>query len=192
MKAPKNIAWYFLLLVVIAALYRIIPGRPFGFAPQWAMAVFAGAVIKDRKWAFIMPVLSMFVSDLIYQLLYMRGLSDMPGFYGGQWQNYLLFTLLVFVGMAVKKLNIIQVGAASVAAPTLYFLLSNFLVWASNGLTRGLNRPKTFDGLIACYADGLPFYRMSIIATFIFSAILFGSYFLIKNLQTGNANLRKA
>src|SRR5450755_3495293 len=101
MKSSKIIVWSFLLLVIIAALYRIIPGRPYGFAPQWAMAVFAGAVIKDKKWAFIIPVLSMFISDLFYQVLYIGGFSSIPGFYEGQWQNYLLFTLLVFVGFAV-------------------------------------------------------------------------------------------
>lgn len=190
MKSSKNIVWYFLLLVVISALYRIIPGRPFGFAPQWAIAVFAGAVIKDRKWAFIIPVLSMFVSDLLYQVLYSGGLTNMPGFYEGQWQNYVLFTLLVFVGFAVRKINVLQIAVASVAAPTLYFLVSNFLVWASNGITRGLDRPKTFNGLMLCYADGIPFYRMSILATLVFSAILFGSYLFIRNYQQVGQRLK--
>jgi len=183
MKWSKNIAWSFFLLVVIAAVYRIIPGRPFGFAPQIAMAVFAGAVIQDKKWAFVIPVLSMFVSDLLYQLLYLGGFSSLPGFYEGQWQNYVLFALLVFVGMAIKKLNVIRIAAASFVAPTLYFLSSNFLVWASNGTTRGLDRPKTFNGLMQCYGDAIPFYRMSILATFVFSAILFGSYFFIRSQQ---------
>ena len=84
-----------------------------------------------------MPVLSMFISDLFYQVLYIGGVSDMPGFYEGQWQNYLLFTLLVFVGLAIRKLNIFQIVAASVTAPTIYFLISNFLVWASNGAYPG-------------------------------------------------------
>jgi hypothetical protein len=189
MKYSKNIVWSFIILVIIAALYRIIPGRPFGFAPQWAMAVFAGAVIRDKKWAFVIPVLSMFVSDLLYQLLYMGGLTSMQGFYEGQWQNYLLFTLLVFVGVAVRKLNVLQITIASVAAPTLYFLVSNFLVWASNGSTRGLDRPKTFDGLMLCYADGIPFYRMSILATLVFSFILFGSYKFIRNYQAVSREL---
>ena len=183
MNSSKNIVWSFILLVIVAALYRIIPGRPFGFAPQWAMAIYAGAVIKDKRWAFIMPVLSMFVSDLFYHVLYIGGISNMPGFYEGQWQNYLLFTLLVFVGLAVKKLNVLQIGIASVTAPTFYFLVSNFLVWASNGATRGLNRPKNFDGLMLCYADGIPFYKMSILATLVFSAILFGSYISARNYQ---------
>src|SRR5580765_1473099 len=165
MKPSKNLVWLFLLLIIIAAVYRIIPGRPYGFAPQWAMAIFAGAVIKDRKWAFIIPVLSMFISDLFYQGLYLGGITNMKGFYEGQWQNYLLFSLLVFVGMAIKKLNVLQITAASFAAPTFYFLASNFLVWASNGATRGLDRPKTLEGLMLCYTDGIPFYKMSILAT---------------------------
>jgi hypothetical protein len=190
MKSANKIFWSFLLLVIIAALYRIIPGRPYGFAPQWAMAVFAGAVVKEKKWAFIMPVLSMFISDLLYQGLYMSGLTNMPGFYEGQWQNYLLFTLLVLVGMAVKKLNVVQIGLASIASPTVYYILSNFLVWASNGATRGLDRPKTFNGLILCYADGLPFYRMSVLATVVFSVILFGSYLFVKNYRLTGQKLK--
>ena len=181
MKSSKNIVWSFIILVIVAALYRIVPGRPYGFAPQWAMAVFAGAVIRDKKWAFIIPVLSMFISDMLYQALFLGGLTNMPGFYEGQWQNYILFALLVFVGMAVKKLNVSQIATASFAAPTLYFLLSNFLIWASNGATRGLDRPKTFNGLLLCYSDAVPFYRTSILATFIFSAIFFGSYIIIRN-----------
>ena len=183
MKSSYKIIWSFLLLVVIAALYRIIPGRPYGFAPQWAMAVFAGAVIKDRKWAFIIPMLSMFISDLLYQVLYIGGLTSIPGFYEGQWQNYILFTLLVFVGFAVKKLNVLQITVASLTAPTLYFIVSNFLVWASNGTTRGLDRPKTFNGLMLCYTDGIPFYLTSLLATLVFSAILFGTYSFIRNYQ---------
>ena len=183
MKSSNKLFWSFLLLVIIAALYRIIPGRPYGFAPQWAMAVFSGAVIRDKKWAFIIPVLSMFISDLLYQVLYIGGISTLPGFYEGQWQNYILFALLVFVGFAIKKLNVLQIALASVAAPSLYFIVSNFLVWFSSGAVRGLNRPKTFGGLIQCYSDGIPFYKTSILATLVFSAILFGIYAFIRNYQ---------
>jgi hypothetical protein len=183
MKSSNSIVWSFLLLVIIAALYRIIPGRLNGFAPQWAMAIFAGAVIKDKKWAFIVPVLSMFISDLLFQVLYIGGISNMKGFYEGQWQNYLLFAGLVFVGIAIKKLNFLQIGLASLAAPTLYFLVSNFLVWAGNGSARGLDRPRTFNGLLLCYTDGIPFYLVSILATLVFSAILFGTYIFNRNYR---------
>ncbi|HLK27560.1 MAG TPA: DUF6580 family putative transport protein [Puia sp.] len=184
MKLNKSVIWTLILLTVVAALYRVIPNRPWGFAPQWAMAVFAGAAIKDKKWAFIIPVLSMFISDVLYQILYMNGLTPISGFYDGQWQNYLLFAMLAVFGMMIKKINVVNVFAASLAAPTVYFILSNLILWAGWSGTRGLDRPKTFSGLMECYTDALPFYKTSLIATVVFSAVLFGSYYFITKKQT--------
>jgi hypothetical protein len=177
MKLNKTIVLSLVLMVIVCSVYRVVPGRPYGFAPQWAMAIFAGAVIRDRKWAFIIPVLSMFLSDLLYQALYNAGISTMPGFYVGQLQNYILFGLLALVGMAMKKINVRNIFVASLAAPTIYFFLSNFILWESGG---GLVRSKTFGGLMQCYGDGLPFYGTSLVATLFFSALLFGSYMLIR------------
>jgi hypothetical protein len=184
MNLSKTIVWSFILLVVVAALYRVIPGRPYGFAPQWAMAIFAGAVIKDKKFALIVPVLSMFFSDTFYQILYSSGLSDMQGFYEGQWQNYLLFGSLTFIGFFIRRINFVNVLLASIAAPTIYFILSNFIIWGGWTGTRGLGRPKTWDGLILCYNDALPFFRTSLISTIVFSGILFGSFFIISKYST--------
>ncbi len=179
MKSNKSLIWTLVALIIVAALYRIIPGRPYGFAPQIAMAVFAGASIKDKKWAFALPVFSMFVSDLIYQLLYNTGLSPIYGFYDGQVINYCLFASMAFIGMAIRKINAVNVFLASLAAPTAFFLLSNFVTWSGLAGLRGLDRPFTFNGLMMAYADGLPFYKMSIIATLAFSLILFGGYYLL-------------
>ncbi|WP_153797356.1 DUF6580 family putative transport protein [Foetidibacter luteolus] len=182
MKITKSVVLALVLLVLVAALYRVFPGRPLGFAPQYAMAIFGGAVfIKNKKWAFVLPVLSMFLSDLLYQALYNAGLSSMQGFYEGQWQNYLMFAVLTTIGFLVRKINVPNVLAASLAAPTVYFILSNFVVWAGWQGTRGLNRPKTFNGLMMAYSDALPFYPGSLYGTLFFSTILFGGFYLIKN-----------
>lgn len=179
MKLNKNIIVALVLLVIISAVYRVFPNRPLGFAPQYAMAIFGGAIFrKHKQWAFILPMLSMFISDLLFEVLYNAGVSVMPGFYEGQWQNYLLIASLTFIGFLIRKTNIVNVLAASVASPTVYFILSNLVVWLGGG---GYNRPKTFDGLMQCYNDALPFYPNSIYASVVFSAILFGSFFLIKN-----------
>lgn len=177
MKLNKSVLLAFGLLVLASSLYRVWPGRPFGFAPQWAMAVFAGAVIKDKKAAFLLPLLSMLVSDTVYQLLYNSGITQIQGFYGGQWLNYLLFaSMTVFGFMIARRLSAARVLAASLAAPSAFFLLSNFAVWAGGG---GYHRPLTGAGLLQCYADGVPFYQMSLLATPVFSAILFGAFFLV-------------
>ena len=178
MKINKSVIISLVLLVLVAALYRIFPNRPWGFAPQYAMAIFGGAVfIKNKKWAFALPLLSMFLSDVLYQVLYNTGHSVTPGFYEGQWQNYILIAGLTVIGFFIRKINIASVLAASIASPTIYFLLSNFVVWAQGG---GLQRPKTWNGLMQCYSDALPFYPNSVYATLLFSTILFGGYYLIK------------
>lgn len=179
MKITKQVVAGFILLIVVASLYRIMPGRPYGFAPQIAMAIFAGAIIKDKKFTFLLPLLSMFLSDALYEILFRNGVGNMPGFYEGQITNYILFTSLTLFGFFIKNFNIGRIVIASIAAPTTYFLISNFLVWASTSPLAGWGRPKTFNGLMLCFSDGLPFYPWSLAATFIFSAILFGSYYLI-------------
>jgi hypothetical protein len=181
MKITGSVIVALILLVLVAALYRVVPNRPMGFAPQYAMAIFSGAIfIKNKKWAFALPLLSLFLSDLFYQLLYNNGLSATRGFYDGQWQNYLLIAALTFIGFLIKKINIVNVLAASVAAPTVYFILSNLIVWAGGG---GLQRPKTWGGLMQCYSDALPFYPNSVYATLLFSTILFCGYYSVKNFS---------
>jgi hypothetical protein len=189
MKITKQIATGFILLIVIASLYRIMPGRPYGFAPQIAMAIFGGAIIKDKKFAFLLPLLSMFISDAMFEILFRNGVGNMPGFYDGQVINYILFTSLTMFGFIIKNFKISRIAIASLAAPTTYFLLSNFMVWLSSSPYAGLQRPKTFNGLLLCLGDGLPFYAWSIAATLVFSAILFGSYFLITKISLQTAEV---
>ncbi|HJW17611.1 MAG TPA: DUF6580 family putative transport protein, partial [Flavisolibacter sp.] len=186
MKLNKSVLIAFGLLILAASLYRAWPGRPFGFAPQMAMALFAGAMIKDKRWAFVLPLLSMFISDGIYQLLYVNGMTDIQGFYSGQWQNYLLIAGITAFGFLLKKITVLRVAGFSLAGSLLFFLSSNFMVWLGGG---GLGRPKTFDGLMMCYYDGLAFFRdygmvkgfygNLFIGDLFFCSVLFGTYYLI-------------
>jgi hypothetical protein len=180
LKSNKDLVRTLVILIVLAAVYRIIPGRPWGFAPQLAMAIFGGAAIKDKKWAFALPVFSMFLSDLLYQGLYTAGVTPIYGFYSGQWINYILVAAMVVFGFALTKINVVNVALAAVAAPTAFFLLSNFITWSGMGGSglRGLNRPLTPSGLFAALSDGLPFYGGSLAGTLFFSTLLFGGYYL--------------
>jgi hypothetical protein len=189
MKQNRPLLFIFFILIVVASVYRAWDGRPWGFVPQIAMALFGGAVIKDKKLAFVLPLLSMLLSDVLYEMLYRNGLSEIKGFYEGQAVNYLLFAGITFVGFWMRNLHLGRIAAGTIIAPTLYFLLSNFQVWIGGG---GYNRPKTFGGLLQCYADGLPFYSGVfnpqlvpvysgyLTGTIFFSTILFGLYFLYK------------
>ncbi|MCO6497143.1 MAG: hypothetical protein J5I50_05725 [Chitinophagaceae bacterium] len=177
MKISKQLVVSLLMLIAIASLYRIMPGRPYGFAPHIAIAIFGGAIIHEKKFAFLLPLLAMFVSDVLYQILYINGASVIPGFYQGQITNYILFGGLTVFGFMIKGFDLKKIGLAAVSAPTVYFLISNSLVWASASPMAGLGRPKTFEGWLMCLGDGVPFYLWSLAGTAIFSAIMFGVYY---------------
>lgn len=191
MKLSKTTLILFGLLIAIASLYRVWDGRPYGFAPQIAMAIFGGAIFKNRKLAFILPLLSMLISDALYQILYMNGLTEIQGFYNDLWMNYLLLAGLVCFGFFMKKINALNVFGFSLGGSFLFFLVSNFQVWVTGG---GLSRPLTLEGLLLCYGDGLAFYRdyglvngftgNLFIGDLFFSFILFGAYYFIKRPVT--------
>jgi hypothetical protein len=171
------------LVVVIAALYRVIPyeARPAWLgAPQIAIALFAGSVFRNKKWAFALPLFSMLIGDLLMQGLFAAGATSYPGFYSGQLLNYVLIVGITVVGFFVSSGSLRQVLGGVVAGPTVYFILSNFAVWAGGG---GYNRAKTLGGLMQCYVDGLPFYYTSLMGTAIFATVLFGSYYILSQRQ---------
>lgn len=178
--------------MLIASLYRIMPGRPLGFAPQIAMALFAGSIVKDKKFAFILPLFSMFVSDLLYEVLYSFNIAAVPGFYEGQLLNYVLIGAVTFIGFAVNSKKILQIIAGSFAGAIAYFFLSNLAVWLGGGLAlNNLPYPKTAEGLLTCLTAGLPFLKGSLYATLFFSGILFGGYYLLEKFGYTRAVLAK-
>ncbi len=180
MKLNKSNFIILLFLVITASLYRVWDGRPMGFAPQIAMALFAGSVCRDKRFAFLFPVFSMLISDLIYQFLYVQGLTPIKGFYGGQWQNYLLIASVTIIGFFISKNKISHIIAGSLGGAVYYFIISNFLVWAGGGLDIN-NQPyeKSFNGLITCFTAALPFFKWSLVSTLLFNGVFFGSFYYL-------------
>jgi hypothetical protein len=175
----KTTILVFVLLIIAAALYRVWDHRPFGFAPQIAMALFAGSVIRDKRFSFLVPLFSMLISDVLYQVLYTQGLTQIKGFYEGQWVNYILFASITVIGFFIRKNNVSSIILGSLAGAVFFYLTSNFFDWIGGGLDiNNQPYPKTFQGLIDCLAAGLPFFRGSVWATLLFSGIFFGCYHL--------------
>ena len=180
MKLNRSNLLILFILILACALYRVWDSRPMGFAPQIAMALFAGSVSKDKRFAFLFPVLSLFISDLIYQLLYLQGLSTIKGFYSGQWQNYLLIASITIIGFFINKNKIGQIFIGSLAGAVYFFLVSNFMVWIGGGWDiNNQPYPRSFSGLMLCYTEALPFFKWSVLSTFVFNGIFFGSFYLL-------------
>jgi hypothetical protein len=177
MKINRQIIIALSIMIVTSALYRVMPGRPLGFAPQIAIALFSGSLFASKKqYSFLLPLLSMFISDLIYQLLFNNQLSSIQGFYSGQVENYLLIAATTVFGYSLQSAKPAKYIVSFLSAPTAYFLVSNFLVWAQGG---GYHHPISFTGLMQTMVDGLPFYPYSLVSTIVFGAVLFGSFRLL-------------
>ena len=173
----------FIILILVLSLFRIIPGRPYGFAPQIAVALFSGSLFFDnKKLAFLMPLLSMFISDVFYEFLYINNMWDIPGFYNGQILNYITLMSIVLIGFITKN-NFYSIIKGSIIGPVAYFLISNYTVWVSGG---GYHRTT----LMECYVDGLPFFKTSMYATLFFSFMLFGLYKLVNKKEVLNEQYR--
>jgi len=191
MKLNRSNLLILFILILACALYRVWDSRPMGFAPQIAMALFAGSVSKDKRFAFLFPILSLFVSDLIYQILYVQGLSTIKGFYSGQWENYLLIASVTVIGFFINKNKIGQIFIGSLAGAVYFFLISNFMVWIGGGWDiNNQPYPRSFTGLMLCYSEALPFFKWSVLSTLLFNGIFFGSFYLLgksllkKEMQT--------
>jgi hypothetical protein len=145
--------------VLLAALSRLLPHPP-NFTPIEAIGLFAGAYLADRRLAFLVPLLAMALSDVFL------------GLHSSIWVIYGLIAFNVWLGMRLGP----NPGAARVAgfgltAATVFFLVSNFAVWASGG---GLGYSRDLAGLIACYVAALPFFQWSLLGMAVYSTLLFG------------------
>ena len=181
MKINGRLILFTLLLAALATACKYFFGPDLswsGFSPIIAIALFSGLIIKERNLSFLLPLLALFISDLAIQLLYKQGLFPYAGFYSDQWMNYLTLlgcTLIGWILQAKKYSNLI---VASIAAPTIFFLISNLTVWMGSQVTYS----KDLNGLMKCYIAGLPFYERSLIATVLFlPLILFVYNYLVKH-----------
>src|SRR2546422_10205972 len=84
--------------------------------------------------------------------------------------------LIVFIGFCLRRRRTaLRVACAAVASSLLFFVVTNFDVWA-----RGSMYPKTSEGLLACYVAAIPFFRNTLTGDVLYSAALFGGFALLE------------
>ena len=155
-----------LAIILIAAALRIAP-HPWNFTPVGAMALFSGAIIKDRRLAFAFPLLALFAGDLFVGL-YKPGVMLLV---------YASFGLSVLIGRFLQgRRTVLPIGAATLLGSIQFFLVTNFAIWWL------LNSyPKTAAGLAACYLAGLPFFWNTLAGDALYAAVFFGAFALAEH-----------
>ena len=152
------------LLLAIAILFRVFKDAYHlipNFAPIAAIALFGGVYLK-KKWAIILPLSAMAVSDLFIGYY---SLPVMLSVYGS-------FALIGIIGLAIRKnKKLLTVFGGAIGGSVLFFVITNFGVWAFTPMYA-----KTIEGLIQCYVLAIPFFKYTMLGDVFFVGVLFGSY----------------
>jgi hypothetical protein len=154
-----------LTMIALAAALRIAP-HPWNFTPVGAMALFSGALIRDRRVAFFFPLLALFVGDIFIGLHKL-----MPVVYAS-------FLVSVAIGFCLREHRTVRrITAATLLGAIQFFLVTNFAVWAF-----GLSYPRNGAGLLACYVAGIPFFWNTLAGDAGYALLLFGGFALAERL----------
>jgi hypothetical protein len=146
-------------LILMAALSRLLPHPP-NMVPITAMALFGG-VYLERRLAFVLPIVALLISDYFI------------GFYHGMPWVYGAFAGAGLIGLWLRNhRGIGNTIGASLAGSTLFFIVSNFGVWAS----AQVSYPPTLAGLTACYVAAIPFFRNALLGDLLYVGVLFGLF----------------
>ena len=144
-------------MILATAFSRLVPHSP-NFTPVAALALFGGASLPSKRMALCLPIAGLFVSDLVL------------GFYAITPVVYASFALIVCLGMWLRRRqNLSYLALATVAVAVLFFVLTNFGVWAIDA-----EYPKTWAGLVECYVSAIPFFWNTLASDVLYSAVLFG------------------
>jgi Family of unknown function (DUF6580) len=152
-------------MIVLAAALRLAP-HPWNFTPVGAMALFGGAVLRDRRLAFAFPLLVLFAGDCFI------------GFHKLMPVVYASFLVNVAIGLWLQeRRSPARIGGAVLLGAIQFFVVTNFGVWVFAQFY-----PRTLAGLAACYIAGIPFFWNTLAGDAVYATALFGGYALAERL----------
>ena len=164
-------------LILMAAAARIINAEMhlYNLAPVAALGLFSGAIIKDKRFAYIMPLLAMFIADLYFTLF-----TNVNGFYGlEQVFVYGGMALVTLLGTKMKNTGATRVLGFSLAGSVVFFIVSNFGSYLSGMWGYG------FDGFIKTYVMAIPFFQNTLVGDLVGCTLLFGLYAMAQRSLAG-------
>jgi len=174
------LVWVILASVLSSGVMRLLSYNfPLlsNFTPMGAVAIFGGAYFADKWKAALVSVITLFITDIFINYLYM---NKIVLWYGNSalWL-YGSLIIMVFIGSLIKKANVANVLLASLASVAVHWLLTDIEPWLySTYYAKGLL------GYGQSLLLAIPFERNMLLADAVFGAILFGGYALVKNKYT--------
>ena len=167
-----------LLLVFSVVVYRVTTGLLIhsgtswlsNFAPLAAIALCSGAYLPN-KYKFSVPLLTLFISDVIINLSYRAAIFDAQILI-----RYVALALVASIGLLLQnRASLKTLLPASIAGSTLFYIITNSFSWLSDP-----GYAKDLAGLIQSLTVGLPqysatptwiFFRNSLVSDVIFTCL---------------------
>jgi hypothetical protein len=176
MRQSYRVLLFYIFLSILATVVKVLLAGNLGtggISAMIAIALFSGLTVTQTKNAFLLPLLSLLLSDAVVELLHRTGLFPFAGFYNGMVINYFLLLSVSIIGVVLKNRGLSGTIACIFLGPVFFFLCSNFVVWLQND---GLGYPRDLNGLMQCYIAGLPFFRNSLVSTGVFLPLFIHLY----------------
>ncbi len=158
----------FALLVVVGIGSRLLQDWSALFPPNFhavaATTLFAGYFFARRSIALHVPIVAMVLSDLII------GGYDLP----------VMITVYSALALPVvwrtwlrKDLGPVSVGTAAISSSIIFFVATNFAVWAAWA------NEYTLASLVRCYTVALPFFAYTLCGDLMYAGLVFSVYGLV-------------
>ncbi|HEX3716361.1 MAG TPA: DUF6580 family putative transport protein [Verrucomicrobiae bacterium] len=174
------------LLIVVFALSRWPGLMPPNFSAAYAIVFCAGLYLPGGL-GWIVPLVTMLVTDLLLDLVFYRGVGfSWGGFIAGQGPNYIAYAGLIWLGksLGAKRPWWALVGGG-ILGSILFYLVTNTTSWLT------LNYEKTLAGWIRALTTGFPehpptweFFRNTLISGGLFTGLFVGAMKLTAESET--------
>ncbi|MCE3009880.1 MAG: hypothetical protein LW875_04630 [Proteobacteria bacterium] len=140
----------------IAALSRFLPHPPNATAIG-AIALLGAFYLRPRWLSLFLPLAALFLTDLVL------------GFHNTMIWTYGAFALISWFSYR-KKFSVKNLGVSSLAASSLFFVLSNFGVFVTGAYG------YSWQGLVNCYTMAIPFFGTQVVGDLFYTSVIVGSY----------------
>jgi hypothetical protein len=183
-----------ILLIISAIAYRIATGLLItsgaswlsNFAPLAAIALCAAAYLPF-KYKFSVPILALFVSDVVLNSYYGFPIVDPRVL-----SHYLAFAVVGLIGFALRnRPSFKTLLPASILGSTIFYVITNAFSWLADP-----GYAKNFAGLIQALTVGLPqysatpswmFFRNSLLSDLFFTLLFVTCMSLGRNRAASRA-----
>ncbi len=157
---------FIVVSIITLIAFRLLPHLP-NMSPLLSVSLFSGLMF-DKPWAkCIVPFVALIITDLIL------------GAYASLPYTYFAIGVIILLGSQFRNhTRLMPLLKASLGASMLFYLISNFGVWAHSAIYS-----KSISDLAACYVAGIPFLQNTLVSTLFFSSLFYITLMLFNRVE---------